>query len=141
MLASTITLVGNLTADPEVRSTTSGTAVANVRVAVNKRVFNKDTKEWEDGPATYWRCAAFGDLATHIKNSLAKGNRVLIHGEVRDVSWDDKETNIKRTDKELVIDEIGPSLTFTDVTVGGRRQEAVAEQVDEWSNVDSDTTF
>lgn len=146
-LTTSITLGGNLTADPEVRQTQDGTTVANVSIAVNNRVRNAVTKEWEDGEPAFWRAVAFGNLADRIAASLSRGDRVILYGNVRPTSWTDKNTGTKRTDKEILLEDIGPSLQFADarptrVQQGARS--APPQGGDQWAtpgSVGDDTPF
>lgn len=111
-----ITIVGNLTADPELRTTRNGGAVANFSIAATPRVFDKQSNQWVDGDALFMRCTAWRDLATHCAQSLAKGMRVIAHGRLTQHSWED-EQHQKRTAVELQVDEIGPSLRYATVQV------------------------
>lgn len=105
----TLTLIGNLTASPELRFTASGTAVVSLTVASTPRTF-KDGK-WEDGQATFIRCTAWKQMAENIAESLDKGSRVIVTGRFSQRSYETKEGE-KRTTYELQIDDIGPSLKF-----------------------------
>lgn len=111
-----ITIVGNLTADPELRTTRNGGAVANFSIAATPRVFGKQSNQWVDGDALFMRCTAWRDLATHCAQSLAKGMRVIAHGRLTQHSWED-EQHQKRTAVELQVDEIGPSLRYATAQV------------------------
>ncbi len=111
-----ITVVGNLTDDPELRFTPSGAAVANFTVASTPRTLNKQTNEWEDGEAMFLRCSIWRQAAENVAESLQKGARVLIQGRMRARSWEDREGN-KRTNFEIDVDEIGPSLRFATAKV------------------------
>ncbi|GJD15028.1 single-stranded DNA-binding protein [Bifidobacterium adolescentis] len=111
-----ITIVGNLTADPELRTTRNGGAVANFSIAATPRVFDKQSNQWVDGDALFMRCTAWRDLATHCAQSLAKGMRVIAHGRLTQHSWED-EQHQKRTAVELQVDEIGPSLRYATAQV------------------------
>ena len=82
-----ITIVGNLTADPELRTTRNGGAVANFSIAATPRVFDKQSNQWVDGDALFMRCTAWRDLATHCAQSFAKGMRVIAHGRLTQHSW------------------------------------------------------
>lgn len=112
-----ITIVGNLTNDPELRFTPNGAAVANLTVAFTPRRFDKNLGqgEWTDGEPTFWRCTAWRDLAEHIAESLQKGMRVIVTGRVRAESYD--KNGEKRTVLKVDIDEIGPSLRFASAKV------------------------
>lgn len=111
-----ITVVGNLTADPEMRTTRNGSTVANFSIAATPRVFDKQSNQWVDGDALFLRCSAWRDLATHCAQSLAKGMRVIAHGRLTQHSWED-EQHQKRTAVELQVDEIGPSLRYATAQV------------------------
>lgn len=105
-----ITLAGNLTTDPELRFTPQGKPCASLQVAVNKRVKQPDGS-WGDGPTSYYRCTAWGQLAEHVAESLAKGARVIIQGrlEIREYETRDGQ---RRVAAEIQVDDIGPSLRF-----------------------------
>lgn len=111
-----ITIVGNLTADPELRTTRNGGAVANFSIAATPRVFDKQSNQWIDGDALFLRCSAWRDLATHCAQSLAKGMRVIAQGRLTQHSWED-EQHQKRSAVELQVDEIGPSLKYATAQV------------------------
>lgn len=111
-----ITIVGNLTADPELRTTSAGAQVASFTIASTPRSWNRSTNQFEDGQALFMRCSAWRDLATHCAQSLAKGMRVIAHGRLTQHSWED-EQHQKRTAVELQVDEIGPSLRYATAQV------------------------
>ena len=111
-----ITVVGNLTADPELRFTPSGAAVANFTVASTPRIFDRSTSEWKDGEALFLRCNAWRQLAENVGESLAKGMRVVVQGRLQQRSYETKEGE-KRTVIELAVDEIGPSLRYATAKV------------------------
>lgn len=111
-----ITIVGNLTADPELRTTRNGGTVANFSIAATPRVFDKQSNQWVDGDALFLRCTVWGDLAEHCANSLAKGMRVIAQGRLTQHSWED-EQHQHRTSMELQVDEIGPSLRYATAQV------------------------
>ncbi len=111
-----ITVVGNLTDDPELRFTPSGAAVANFTVASTPRTLNKQTNEWEDGEAMFLRCSVWRQAAENVAESLQKGARVIVNGRMRARSWEDREGN-KRTSFEIDVDEIGPSLRWATAKV------------------------
>jgi len=111
-----ITIVGNLTADPELRTTRNGSAVANFSIAATLRTFDKQSNQWIDGDALFIRCSAWRDLATHCAQSLAKGMRVIAQGRLTQHSWED-EQHQKRSAVELQVDEIGPSLRYATAQV------------------------
>ena len=106
-----IAVVGNLTADPEIRTTGSGAAVASFTIASTPRTWNRNTNQFEDGQALFMRCSAWRDMAEHCAQSLAKGMRVIAQGRLTQHSWED-EQHQRRTSMELQVDEIGPSLRY-----------------------------
>lgn len=111
---NTITLVGNITDDPELRFTPSGAAVANFTVAVNRRI-NKDG-QWEDKLDGFFRCNCWRDMAENVAESLQKGSRVMVVGRLQQRQWEDKDGN-KRSSFEIQVDEVGPSLRWATATV------------------------
>lgn len=111
---NTITLVGNITDDPELRFTPSGAAVANFTVAVNRRI-NKDG-QWEDKLDGFFRCNCWRDMAENVAESLQKGSRVIVAGRLQQRQWEDKDGN-KRSSFEIQVDEVGPSLRWATATV------------------------
>ncbi|MGY1552750.1 single-stranded DNA-binding protein [Microbacterium sp. A588] len=121
MNETTLTIVGNLTADPELRYTQSGAAVASFTIASTPRSFDRQANEWKDGEALFMRCSAWRDLATNIASSVSKGSRVIASGRLQQRSYQDREGN-SRVSIELQIDEIGPSLRYAtaQVTRGDR---------------------
>src|SRR5437868_5574171 len=104
-----ITLVGNLTDDPELRFTPSGAAVANFTVASTPRFLDKQTNEWKDGDALFMRCNIWRQAAENVAESLQRGMRVIVTGRLRQRSYETKEGE-KRTVYEIEVDEVGPSL-------------------------------
>ena len=111
-----ITVVGNLTADPELRFTPSGAAVANFTVASTPRTLNKQTNEWEDGEALFLRCSIWRQAAENVAESLTKGTRVVVQGRLKARSYETREGE-KRTVMELDVDEVGPSLRYATAKV------------------------
>jgi single-strand DNA-binding protein len=106
-----ITIVGNLTADPELRFTPNGSAVANFTIASTPRILDKATNEWKDGDALFMRCSVWRQAAENVAESLLRGQRVIATGRLRQRSYETKEGE-KRTVIELEVDEIGPSLRY-----------------------------
>lgn len=104
-----ITVVGNLTADPELRYTPSGAAVADFTVASTPRVFDRESKEWKDGETLFLRCSIWREAAENVAESLRKGMRVIVQGQLTQRSYEDRDGN-KRTVVEMKADEVGPSL-------------------------------
>src|SRR4249919_1078027 len=113
---TTITLVGNLTADPELRFTPSGAAVANFTVASTPRTFDRQTNEWRDGDAMFLNCAVWRQAAENVAESLQKGMRVIVHGRLRSRSYETRDGE-KRTVFEIDVDEIGPALKYATAKV------------------------
>jgi len=111
-----ITVIGNLTADPELRFTPAGAAVANFTVASTPRTFDRNTGEWRDGEALFLRCNIWRDAAENVAESLTKGARVVVNGRLRQRSFETREGE-KRTVVELEVDEIGPSLRYATAKV------------------------
>ncbi len=111
-----ITVVGNLTADPELRFTGSGVPFASFTIASTPRTFDRQTNEWKDGDALFLRATVWREFAEHIANSLTKGMRVIARGNLRQRSYEDKDGQ-RRTSYELDVDEIGPSLRYATAQV------------------------
>ena len=106
-----ITVIGNLTADPELRFTQSGIAVASFTIASTPRTFDRQANEWKDGEALFLRCSIWRDAAENVAESLEKGSRVVAQGRLKQRSFTDREGN-NRTSIELDVDEVGPSLKY-----------------------------
>lgn len=111
-----ITVVGNLTADPELRFTPSGAAVSNFAIASTPRFFDKQSNQWKDGETLFVRCNAWREVAENAAESLTKGMRVLAQGRLQARTFQTKEGE-NRTNWELEVDEIGPSLRFATASV------------------------
>jgi len=111
-----ITVVGNLTDDPELKFTPSGAAVANFTVASTPRTFDRQTNEWKDGDALFLRCAAWRNLAENVAESLTKGQRVIVTGALR-VRQYERQDGSKGTSVEMNVEEVGPSLKFATAKV------------------------
>ena len=132
-----ITVVGNLTADPELRYTQTGLAVANFTIASTPRTFDRAANDWKDGEALFLRASCWREFAEHVAGSLTTGSRVSATGRLTQRSYETKE-GAKRTSIELEVDEIGPSLRYATAQVtrassgggsaGGRQQGAVADE-------------
>src|SRR6476469_6865475 len=137
---TTITVIGNLTADPEIRFTTTGAAVANFTVASTPRSFDKNTGEWKDGDALFLRCSLWRQPAENVAETLTRGSRVIVTGRLTQRSYETREGE-KRTVVELAVEEIGPSLRYATAQVnkatrpdaGGSRQNAPAAD-DPWGS-------
>ena len=131
-----ITVVGNLTADPELRYTQNGLPVANFTIASTPRTFDRQANEWKDGEALFLRASVWREFAEHVAGSLTKGARVVATGRLKQRSYQDREGN-NRTSIELEVDEIGPSLRYATAQVtraasggggGGQRPQVQADE-------------
>src|SRR3954452_11216839 len=111
-----ITVVGNVTDDPELRFTPSGAAVANFTVASTPRTFDRQANEWKDSDTLFLRCSVWRQAAENVAESLHRGTRVVVQGRLRQRSYETREGE-KRTVVELEVDEIGPSLRFATAKV------------------------
>ena len=113
---TTITVVGNLTADPELRFTPSGAAVANFTVASTPRIYDRQSGEWKDGEALFLRCNIWREAAENVAESLTRGSRVIVQGRLKQRSFETREGE-KRTVVEMEVDEVGPSLRYATAKV------------------------
>lgn len=113
---TTITICGNLTADPELRSIANGTPVANFTIASTPRTFNRQSGQWEDGQTLFLRCSAWRELAQNCAQSLAKGTRVIAQGRLSQRSYQAQD-GTNRTIVEMTVDDIGPSLRHAKAAV------------------------
>jgi single-strand DNA-binding protein len=111
-----ITVIGNLTADPELRFTQSGAAVANFTIASTPRTLDRQSGEWKDGEALFLRCNIWRQAAENVAESLTRGARVIVSGRLKQRSFETREGE-KRTVVELEVDEIGPSLRYATAKV------------------------
>ncbi|GEB96193.1 single-stranded DNA-binding protein [Microbacterium lacticum] len=138
-----ITVVGNLTADPELRYTQNGLPVANFTIASTPRTFDRQANEWKDGEALFLRASVWRDFAEHVAGSLTKGMRVVATGRLRQRSYQDREGQ-NRTAIELEVDEIGPSLRYATAQVtraassgggggGGQQARPQVQQEEPWA--------
>lgn len=141
-----ITAVGTLVADPELRFTASGAAVVSFTVACNDRRFDKESGKWTDGDATFLRCSAWRQMAENIAESLTKGDRVMVSGQLKQRTYETRDGD-KRTSMELDVAEAGPSLKWSVAKVQkasrsaewvsentGRRRDAQPEADDPWGS-------
>lgn len=131
-----LTVIGNLTGDPELRFIQSGAAVANFTIASTPRTFDKASNEWKDGDTVFMRCSVWREQAESIAESLTKGTRVIATGNLVSRSWE--ANGEKRTGMELQVDEIGPSLKYatakvTKATKGGSGNHGAAPTGDPWA--------
>lgn len=108
---TTITVIGNLVDDPELRFTPSGAGVAKFKIASTPRTMDKASGEWKDGETLFLSCSVWRQMAEHVAESLTKGTRVIVSGRLRQRSYETKEGE-KRTVYELEVDEVGPSLRY-----------------------------
>ncbi|MEA2451428.1 MAG: single-strand DNA-binding protein [Actinomycetota bacterium] len=121
-----ITLVGNITDDPELRFTPSGSAVANFTIAVNRR-FKNQSGQWEDKLDGFFKCNCWREMAENVAESLQKGSRVMVVGRLQQRSWDDQEGN-KRSAFEIQVDEVGPSLRWATAQVQKSQRSSSQQQ-------------
>lgn len=136
-----ITLVGNLTADPELRFTPSGAPVANFTVASTPRTFDRTTSEWKDGDAMFINCSVWRQAAENAAETLTKGMRVIVQGRLKSRSYETREGE-RRTVFEIEVDEVGPSLRYATAKVnrtsggggGGYSQQGGSGGGDNWSS-------
>ena len=134
-----VTVVGNLTADPEVRTTSNGGTVVNLTIASTPRQYDRNTNQWEDGETLFLRCSAwdtqYHPTASNIQSSLAKGMRVISQGRLVQRSYQDRDGN-NRTVVEMRLDEIGPALTrnTAQVTRNGNSQQQAPQQAQQWGS-------
>lgn len=140
---TTITIVGNLVDDPELRFTPAGTAVAKFRVASTPRVFNKTTNQWEDGEGLFLTCSVWRQQAENAAETLARGMRVIVQGQLKQRSYEDRD-QVKRTVYEIDAHEVGVSLARASAKVtknpasGGHQQRPgqapAQQQAGGWGN-------
>ena len=135
-----LNLVGNATADAELRYAQNGKPVANLTIASTPRTFDRQANEWKDGEALFMRCSVWGEMAEHVAGSITKGMRVIVSGCLKQRSYQDKEGN-NRTSIELEVDEIGPSLRYATAQVtratqnqgGARAQQGQGASGEPWA--------
>jgi len=123
-----LTVVGNLTADPEIRSSAGGTSIARLTVASTPRSFDKRSGEWSDGTTLFLRVTAFGHLADHTKSSLHKGDRVIVTGQLRARVWENDD-GTRGSTIELVADEIGAALRYATAVITRANAATARERV------------
>lgn len=119
MSDTTVTIVGNLVEDPELRFTPSGIAVATFTVASTSRMFDETAKVWKDGDTTFLRCEVWRSAAEHAAESFTKGSRVIARGQLRQRSYETRDGD-KRTVVELRVDDVGASTKYTAVKISAR---------------------
>lgn len=130
-----ITLVGNLTDDPELKFTEGGAALARFTIAVTPRTFDRASNQWKDGTTAFYRCAAWRSLAEHVAESLGKGSRVVAAGRMRQHDWTNDQGE-KRSMLAVEIDDIGASVRFTTVQINSKRP-AQTGAADPWNTGDN----
>ena len=140
-----ITIAGNLVADPELRFTPSGAAVANFRIASTPRTFNRETNQWEDGEALFLTCNVWRQAAENVAESLSKGMRVIVTGRLKQRSYQTKEGE-QRTVFEVEVDEVGPSLKYASASVSrnpreGGQNAPQGQQPSGWIGQDTQNGF
>ncbi len=139
-----ITIVGNVTGDPELRFTPSGAAVANFTVASTPRAFDRQSNEWKDGETLFMRCSVWRDAAENVAESIHRGARVIVTGRLKSRSYETKEGE-KRTVIEMEVDEVGPSLRYATAKVNktqrggsgggfGGQSGYAAQETDPWAS-------
>ncbi|HEY3510618.1 single-stranded DNA-binding protein [Kribbella sp. NPDC051137] len=111
-----ITLIGNLTGDPELRFTPSGAAVANFTIASTPRTLDRQSNEWKDGETLFISCSVWRQVAENVAESLTRGSRVVVHGRLKARSYDDRDGN-KRTVFECDVEEIGASMRYATLKI------------------------
>ena len=133
---TTLTITGNLTADPDLRFTGTGTAVAAFTVAASRRVYDQATGQWKDGDTLFLRCSAWRELADHAAETLTKGTRVIVTGRLKQRSYETPEGD-KRTVYELDADDIGPSLKWATAKIARTSRDKAphpADDTDPWQD-------
>jgi single-strand DNA-binding protein len=132
-----ITLVGNLTDDPELKFTDSGTALARFTIAVTPRTFDRASNQWKDGTTAFYRCAAWRTLAEHVAESFGKGSRVVAAGRMRQHDWKTPEGE-NRSMLAVEVDDVGASVRFTTVQINSKRTASNARTGDDpWNTGDN----
>jgi single-strand DNA-binding protein len=133
-----ITIIGNLTGDPELRFTPGGDAVCKFSVAHNVRRLNKETGLWEDAGASFYQCTAWRSLGENVAESLHKGDRVLVTGSWAQRQWEDPKTNETRYSWDLTVDAVGPDLAYAQATVRkmARTRHGEVAPDDPWATAD-----
>ena len=139
-----ITVVGNITSDPELRFTSNGTPVANFTVASTPRRFDKQANEWVDGEPMFLTCSVWRQFAENVAESLVKGMRVIVQGNLKARSYEDRDGN-RRTSYEIDVTEVGPSLRFVTAQVArsqqsGGRQRGPQPQGNGWPQQSQQST-
>ena len=139
---ASVTIVGNLTSDPEIRFTKNGLSVVNITIASTPRTYNKQTQAWEDGEALFLRATAWKEVAENVAESLSRGTRVIATGKLVQKSYE--KDGEKKSYVELELEEIGPSLRYSTASLKKKSRMGGASQVgdaplDPWGNSALDT--
>ncbi|MXX64278.1 MAG: single-stranded DNA-binding protein, partial [Acidimicrobiia bacterium] len=116
MPENTVTIVGNLTQDPEMRFTPNGVAMAKLSIAVNRRFFNRETGDWEDSEPSFFNATCWRQMAENVSESLRKGTRVVVTGRLKQRTWETSEGE-KRSMVDIQVDEVAPSLRYATASV------------------------
>jgi single-strand DNA-binding protein len=127
----TLTVIGNLVADPELRFTPGGVAVTNFRVASTPRIYDRAASEWKDGETTFLSCSVWRDQAERVAESLTRGSRVIVQGKLKQRSFETREGE-KRTVVEMQVDEVGPSLLYATAKVTKAIRSTAPTVADPW---------
>ncbi|TMK80488.1 MAG: single-stranded DNA-binding protein [Actinobacteria bacterium] len=138
MSENTVTLVGNLTDDPELRFTAQGAAVANFRIAVSKRIRDPQTNEWKDGDTSFFRVNVWRQLAENVAESLTRGTRVIVTGTLKMRQWETQEGE-KRSVVEVEATEVGPSLKWATAKMEKTSRQSGGQQASGGGDWDSPT--
>ena len=137
---TTLTITGNLTADPELRFTGTGIAVAAFTVAASRRVYDQESGQWQDGDTLFLRCSAWRNLAEHAAETLEKGMRVIVTGRLKQRSYETQEGE-KRTVYEVDVEDLGPSLKWATAKIAKASRDKAphpADEADRWETQPAD---
>lgn len=138
MSENTVTVIGNLTDDPELRFTAQGAAVANFRMAVSKRVRDPQTNEWKDGDTSFFKVNVWRQLAENVAESLSRGTRVIVTGSLRMRQWETQEGE-KRSVIEIEATEVGPSLKWATAKVERTSSQGKSSEGGDWGATSAPT--
>ena len=136
---TTLTITGNLTADPDLRFTGTGTAVVAFTVAASRRVYDQATGQWKDGDTLFLRCSVWRELADHAAETLTKGTRVIVTGRLKQRSYDTPEGD-KRTVYEIDADDVGPSLKWATAKIARTSRDKAPHPADDSDPWQADQT-
>lgn len=135
-MSQDITIIGNLAAQPELKFTPQGKAVASFTIVTSTRVKDERTGQWDSKDVTYWNCNAWDNLGTNISESLDKGDKVIAFGKASSVTWEDKQTGQKRSKMQVTIKSLGIDLTKNQVKIfrDNQPQPATLQNDDPWQS-------